>query len=489
MSRSVELGRAVLAVPTINHELWLTTLITILPEQNATYLAQLTPVKCLEFLSSGVPWVHRGNDMHMDLRINLYNEALPCAQLQDLTNAVLRAPIWNQLMLRPSFPARDIADPGTVRLDIGHAVTDGRETEQKRHRLFSNVPASDVRPPDRVVSVALQSIHLSMDILETIPLRRPIPRRSNSYPSRQEAAKPEVGDTATTLFDPESTEDSPHCDALKPTVLALNRKRKRPVIHTPPNHLPLSDRALSQTDLRTMVESALRLTIRGTVNKPHNSCKIKASTFRSGLADIAPALWRGGFLDALYQRAQLMPTITQSLFQTVFVKSMSISLKCKMESISDVMRMNQQAKDREQEYEIQPCVTRTKSSIAAQLWNHSQKILLQDPVPPTQACVASDLEQLDSDSDDMLAEEHDEWFENMPKFNDGDNVLSNSSGTIDDGCTLPPTMSTTNSDKHSVQTYQQSSGKPILGTDPLEFDEELLFDSSLQRVVSTSDTP
>ena len=93
MSRLVELGRAVLNTPTPNHELWLTTLITILPEQSTTYFAQLSPVQCLEALTSGALWVHRGHDMHMDLRLTLRNEALPCKQLQDLTNAVLQAPV------------------------------------------------------------------------------------------------------------------------------------------------------------------------------------------------------------------------------------------------------------------------------------------------------------------------------------------------------------------------------------------------------------
>lgn len=93
MSRLVELGRAVLDTPSMNHELWLTTLITILPEQKAAYLAQLTQVQCLEVLASGVPWVHRGHGMYMDLRLALNNEALPHKPLQDLANAVLQAPV------------------------------------------------------------------------------------------------------------------------------------------------------------------------------------------------------------------------------------------------------------------------------------------------------------------------------------------------------------------------------------------------------------
>jgi hypothetical protein len=93
MSRSVELGRAVLHAPITNHELWLTTFITISPEQTSTYLAQLTPVQCLEELASGALWVHRGHDMHMDLKLTLHNEALPHKQFQALTNAILQAPV------------------------------------------------------------------------------------------------------------------------------------------------------------------------------------------------------------------------------------------------------------------------------------------------------------------------------------------------------------------------------------------------------------
>lgn len=93
MSRSVEMGRAVLSAPTTNHELWLTTLITISLEQDATYLAQLKPAQFLQAFSSGAFWVGRGHDMHMDLKLTLQDETLPLKQLQDLRDAILRAPV------------------------------------------------------------------------------------------------------------------------------------------------------------------------------------------------------------------------------------------------------------------------------------------------------------------------------------------------------------------------------------------------------------
>ena|SRR4051794_40989079 len=93
MSRSIELGRAVLGSSTSNHELWLTTLITLSPEQDATYLRQLRAGQCLELLASGGLWVGRGHGMHIDLKITMHEEALPPQQLQDLTEAILQAPV------------------------------------------------------------------------------------------------------------------------------------------------------------------------------------------------------------------------------------------------------------------------------------------------------------------------------------------------------------------------------------------------------------
>lgn len=93
MSRSIELGRAVLHAPTAHHELWLTTLITISPKQDSPYLAQLTSVQCLEALASGLLWVDRGYDMHVDLELTMNNEALLHEELRTLTNAILQAPV------------------------------------------------------------------------------------------------------------------------------------------------------------------------------------------------------------------------------------------------------------------------------------------------------------------------------------------------------------------------------------------------------------
>ena len=184
-----------------------------------------------------------------------------------------------------------------------------------------------------------------------------------------------------------------------------------------------------------------------------------------------------------------MPTIAQSLVQTGFIKATSFSLKFKMESIDNVTRMDRQDEEHELGHEIKPCIVRIRSSTAAQLWIRSQRILLRDPVPPTQACVASDLDEVYLDSDDILAEEDNKWVGDVYRANDGDNILSESSETIDNGCSLPATPSIAPGGHYPGQLYRQPSSKLALENDPQEFDEELLFDSPLQKVASASDTP
>jgi len=93
MSRSIELGRAVLSSPATDHELWLTTLITISPKQDPAYLQQLTSAEYLDALTSGSVWVSRAHDMHIEIKLSLRDEPLPHKQLQDLTNAILQAPV------------------------------------------------------------------------------------------------------------------------------------------------------------------------------------------------------------------------------------------------------------------------------------------------------------------------------------------------------------------------------------------------------------
>jgi hypothetical protein len=93
MRKSIELGRAVLSTSTANFELWLKTLITISPQQQCTNLEQRDAASILSFLSSGDVWVGRGNGLYIDLDITLSGKPLADKQLQQLSEAILEAPV------------------------------------------------------------------------------------------------------------------------------------------------------------------------------------------------------------------------------------------------------------------------------------------------------------------------------------------------------------------------------------------------------------
>ncbi|EUC46881.1 hypothetical protein COCMIDRAFT_4030 [Bipolaris oryzae ATCC 44560] len=496
MLRSVELGRAVLHAPTAHHELWLTTLITISPKQDSPYLAQLTPVQCLEALASGSLWVDRGHDMHVDLQLTVNNKALPHKQLQILTNAILQAPVWQQLMLRPSLPSNPTTNPGTIRLNISHAAVAREEVGQKHHRLFSDVPATDIGPPDDVISVSLHSVRLCLDILEIGPRRKLVVPRSNLSPNERIEAE----DKTMMLFDAESTGNAPSHDVPKPFPFDASRKRKRSVtsmsltpLESPGRHLNREERdtrvdlssqaphSLSsmiqfQADVQSMVDSALRLSIRGTISKHATGLKAKANTFSLGLADVAPALWRSGYMEALSQRAQLIPTIAQSLVQTGFARTISISLKPKMEILSNATCEGGRDNAHRSEHAIDPNTARVTRYVASNLWVHSQKILLRDPTPPTLACIGSTSDEVYSDTDDMSVGRDTDWNEGIYAEHHKDMALNNSSEGTNDGCLLPSTPRSVAGDNHQVQNPHQILIKPITDYGIATSEEELLFD-------------
>lgn len=93
MRKSIELGRAVLSTSTANFELWLRTLITISPPQQRTNLEELDLLAALRLLSSGNVWLGRGNGLHMDLDITFRGQPLAGQQLQQLSGAIVEAPV------------------------------------------------------------------------------------------------------------------------------------------------------------------------------------------------------------------------------------------------------------------------------------------------------------------------------------------------------------------------------------------------------------
>lgn len=94
MLRTLEVGRAVLSSQTSNLELWLTTLIKIVPQEHAIDMQQLRPGPLFDLLSSGNAWIGRCHDMHLDLELNSCGEAFTDRLLRTLTESIIQAPVW-----------------------------------------------------------------------------------------------------------------------------------------------------------------------------------------------------------------------------------------------------------------------------------------------------------------------------------------------------------------------------------------------------------
>jgi len=391
-------------------------------------------------------------------------------------------------MLKPTLPLNDAVEPGTVHLDIIHATT-GSQKEQKYHRLFPDVPVTDVQPPEGVVSVCLQSVSLSIDILETSPRRKPTAKRSDRSAGERSISSIHAEDRSQNQVAAKST---------------ASRKRKRPGTETrsmmqqvPINkpgkstentHLPAIDPFFGRLDLYNMVDASLRLSICGALSKAANISKIKASTFRFGLADVAPSIWKNGYLtvrwscgmfeillisrQALSQRAHLLPTLARSLQKMGYEKAASLSLKDKFMKLGASPRRGTHDDEYEKILFTNCHGTQCIESIASQLWIHSQASLLSKPTTSLQACVASDTSPGMSGSDDMLAEEEQTWSLHVP-----------STPGLVDSCHVPvdsplfrlaPSASSAVAQK--TQQYCPPFGHEDLDDGPWKAEDDLLLD-------------
>jgi hypothetical protein len=203
--------------------------------------------------------------------------------------------------------------------------------------MFSNVPAADVQPPDGISKVNLQAVHFVMDVLEPKP--RPSMKRSKTSPtntcteSSQHVPNSEwniVSDAMSQelTLRPEGARREARLDSDSPTTSpACKRKRSRPEVpvrtsssptscsshgvnlrRSPPASNIIQPHAKVDLDVeelaevRLMVDGAMRLAIHG-LSKSCNGLKVKANTFRSGLANTAPCLWRPGYLAVRRRRS------------------------------------------------------------------------------------------------------------------------------------------------------------------------------------------
>lgn len=95
MSRTLELGRAVLNVANSPHQLWFTTLITVSPQHDTTNLQDIKQTDLLDQLLTGNFWVRRGDCLHLALELNVEGEPLEREEQDRLTDSLINAPVRN----------------------------------------------------------------------------------------------------------------------------------------------------------------------------------------------------------------------------------------------------------------------------------------------------------------------------------------------------------------------------------------------------------
>jgi hypothetical protein len=184
--------------------------------------------------------------------------------------------------------------------------------------ILQNIHISDLRPPEGVHSLTLDSIVVSADIFPIQQRRKAV--RTKRLGIMKENGLP-TGDWRGTVIN-EPLSPGTH-DALSSIVGSsiLGRKRlntafaERPGlpqvmswnkdstnVSSAPEVSENQDQrrspqsALNCTVLQLFIDGALRLSVLSTINnKLIPGLKVKANTFESGLADIAPSLWRPGY--------------------------------------------------------------------------------------------------------------------------------------------------------------------------------------------------
>lgn len=194
---------------------------------------------------------------------------------------------------------------------INHSDDNAALATRQYHRVLSNIPTSDVRPPEGVSVFSLDSVVLCMDVFELIP------KTTTSIAKRLKMSTD--NDNPSKATDCHNVEDSGHeppgalvgfDSGLSLYSAPPSIKRSRPLIPsegqtaTSPRAQPNGDeerrippRGTQPTNMQTLIDGALRLSILGSIKgKTLPGIKIKANTFGPGLADLAPALWKPGYL-------------------------------------------------------------------------------------------------------------------------------------------------------------------------------------------------
>jgi hypothetical protein len=223
---------------------------------------------------------------------------------------------WEQLNLQSSWVPGPDDELGIARISLNRRTSDGSAHSKTIHRVFSGVPATDMKPPEGIPHFSLDSVRLSMDILDSkeqvrttgakhpkMSTKRGSISASQSSSLRGKATQGQLCEQSSLAT--ETRAMCPERGAARHTVDGHDaaRKRKRALsaddISSSPT-LALSsdlygcDAAPNLVGFGKLIDGALRLAICGFI-KAANGIKVKANSIHYGLAELIPELWSPGF--------------------------------------------------------------------------------------------------------------------------------------------------------------------------------------------------
>ncbi|KAL1612450.1 hypothetical protein SLS60_000677 [Paraconiothyrium brasiliense] len=331
---------------------------------------------------------------------------------------------WKQLGLFLSLPLNHEPTHGKLRVNINRYDP----IEQRLTSADISIASShgtDIRPPEGIPILLLESIGLNMAICET--RNRALTRKR----PKREAAKPAFDFGEVELFVENGNSKSnpsyrldplqdPICQSkvadqgdytrvrmhLSETPSELNfdkkpgpsnrGKRKAPPTSSELAAIEVMDPILSQSArIMVLTDAGLRFSICLHLRGSPTDLRVKANTFIYGLSNVAPALWRAGYTsvccifelketslytlvaDPMQTCAHVMytaPTLTRSL-DRIALSARSTVLKGKLAALNKFPT----GKHHEQGSSVRNLVGEVTSTITNRLWCHVQKTQLFKP--------------------------------------------------------------------------------------------------------------
>jgi hypothetical protein len=247
---------------------------------------------------------------------------------------------WSQLGLQATLVESGLDEKyngAHILMGLGYCGRDNESQKPPLHRLGLDVPFSDIKPPEGVISVSLQAVQLSVDIVGTITKPKSLEQRQDHLKKmrigkelkssreilsdskvrtiRVDSAHDELDDL---LFDDSSPvrgsmndavaqsrvdfsnleERSEISDVLDAKIQEPNRgpsrprgKRKRATtlfnLRLSPN-----DTRLASWDLKKLINAAMHFSVCASSLRSFLGVRAVASTFTISLSDICPSVWK-----------------------------------------------------------------------------------------------------------------------------------------------------------------------------------------------------